>query len=87
MALDNTTKDSLVGLSRRGCIEGAICKLDTCEHCAWDKKEVKFDTFIHRTFGLLDVIHMYIQNPSKEDLWRVIVTLLLLYMTIPGLCE
>ena len=58
---------SLQALAIQGLLEGALtCNLKSCEHCALGKEtKVKFDTVIHRTKGLLNLVHMDVWGPIK----------------------
>jgi len=43
-----------------------ICNLESYEHCVLSKKtKVKFDTVVHRTKSLLDLVHMNIWGMTK----------------------
>ena len=59
--------DSLQALATQGLLKGTLtCNLESCEHSVLGKEtKVKFDTIIHRTEGLFDLVHMDIRGLIK----------------------
>jgi len=55
----NVSLDSLQVLATQELLEGAkTYTLKSCEHCVLgEETKVKFDTVIHRTKGLLNLVH------------------------------
>ena len=51
--------DTLQAVAKQRVLKGAMtCNRNSCEHSVLDQKaEVKFDTAVHHSTGLLDVVH------------------------------
>jgi hypothetical protein len=56
----------LAELSKRGLLKGYNNnELEFCEHCVFGKhKQVKFNTSVHTTEGILDYVHADLWGPS-----------------------
>ena len=61
------SKKGLLELSKQGLLCGdKISKLKFCETCVlWKAKQVKLNTVIHKSEGILDYIHSDLWGPAK----------------------
>ena len=76
-------------MAMQGLLEGVLtCNLENCEHCVLSKEtKVKFDTVIHCTKGLLELVHMDVGGPTKTSSLgghRHFVSLLMISLDIVG---
>jgi hypothetical protein len=68
MRLGHMSQLGLAELSKRGLLKGYNNnELEFCEYCVFGKhKQVKFNTSIHTTEGILDYVHADLWGPSQK---------------------